>query len=165
MVMGILPSLWFLSPKQVEERVKKINNPEKFEEFLRDLEEIVEELKRRLSSVNPKDLALGELKASIFSALMGNFALLDNPQEFAPEICINFPALNWEEIPLELIEKAIALAKQLEELETAYSRKLEMIGISGHLERLSKDYLQARRDLEDLGFDIDSIDNDKPLLN
>jgi len=163
--MKILPSLWFLSPTQVEKRVKKINNSEKFEEFLRDLEEIVEELKRRLLSINPKDLALGELKASIFSALMGNFALLDNPQEFDPELCINFPALNWEEIPSELIEKAIHLAKQLEELETIFTRKLEMVGISGHLERLSRDYLQARRDLEELGFDPDSIDNNKPLLN
>ena len=162
--MKILPSLWFLSPTQVEERVKKINNPEKFEEFLRDLEEIVEELKRRLSSVNPKDLALGELKAGVFSALMGNFALLDSPQEFEPELCVNFPSLNWKEVSPNLIEKAIVLAKQLEELEEAFTKKLEKIGLSGHLEQLSRDYLKAHEALEEIGINPNS-NGYEPLLN
>ncbi len=163
-LMRILPSLWFLSPKQVEERIKKIDSAEKFEKFLNDLEEIVEELKRRLLSVNPKDLALGELKAGVFSALMGNFALLDSPQEFEPELCINFPSLNWKEISPNLIEKAIALAKQLEELEEAFSKKLEKIGLSHHLEQLSRDYLKARKALEEIGINPNS-NKDEPLLN
>ncbi len=163
--MKILPSLWFLTPEQVEERVKKIDSAEKFEKFLNDLEEIVEELKRRLLSVNPKDLALGELKAGVFSTLMGNFALLDSPQEFEPELCINFPSLNWKEISPNLMEKAIALAKQLEELEEAFSKKLEKIGLSHHLEQLPRDYLKARKALEEIGIEPDTITNGEPLLN
>jgi len=163
--MKILPSLWFLSPKQVEERVKKINTPEKFEQFLNDLEEIVEELKRLLSSVNPKDLALGELKAGTFSTLMVNFALLNSPQEFEPELCINFPSINWKKVSPNLIEKAIALAKQLEELEEAFTKKLDAIGLSSHLEQLSKDYLKAREALEEIGIDPETIPNRENLLN
>jgi len=163
--MKILPSLWFLNPKQVEERIKKIDSPERFEKFLNDLEEIIEELKRRLLSVNPKDLALGELKAGVFSALMGNFALLDSPQEFEPELCVNFPSLNWKEVSPNLIEKAIVLAKQLEELEEAFTKKLEKIGLSSHLEQLSKDYLKACKALEEIGINQNGIINREPLLN